>query len=88
MIKILNGWLRRALLVFDLASLDGCTMGEEAALGANMVWYRTSGSDRDDRVSNLLDTSREAAVSNNGVEKFGILHRMHSHAMLLLNDLL
>ena len=32
MIKILNGWLRTAFLVFDLASLDGCTMGEEAAL--------------------------------------------------------
>ena len=47
-----------------------------------------SGSDRDERVSNLLDTSREAVVSNNEVEKFGIPHRMHSHAMLLLKDLL
>ena len=47
-----------------------------------------SGSERDERVSNLLDTSREAVVSNNEVEKFGIPHRMHSHAMLLLKDLL
>ena len=47
-----------------------------------------SGSDRDERVSNLLDTSREAVVSNNEVEKFGIPHRMHSHAMLLFKDLL
>ena len=47
-----------------------------------------SGSDRDDRVSNLLDTSREAVVSNNDVEKFGMPHRMYSHAMLILNDLL
>ena len=39
-------------------------------------------------VSNLLDTSREATVSNNEVEKFGIQHRMHSRAMLLLKDLL
>ena len=47
-----------------------------------------SGSDRDERVSNLLDTSRETVVSNNEVEKFGIPHRMHSHAMLFLKDLL
>ena len=91
MIKILNGWLRTAFLVFDLASLDGCTMGEEAALGGGegAIWSGTgrSGSDKDDRVSNLLDTSREASVSNNDVEKFGMPHRMHSHAMLLLNDL-
>ena len=54
------------------------------------IWSGTglSGSDRDNRVSNLLDTSREASVSNNDVEKFGMPHRMHSHAMLLLNDLL
>ena len=78
-------------MVYDLASLDGCTMGEEAALGGGgAIWSGTglSGSDRDDRVSNLLDTSREASVSNNDVEKFGMSHRMHSHAMLLLNDLL
>ena len=64
-------------------------MGEEAALGGP-IWSGTglSGSDKDDRVSNLLDTSREASVSNNDVEKFGMPHRMHSHAMLLLNDLL
>ena len=49
---------------------------------------RLSGLDRDERVSNLLDTSREAVVSNNEVENFGIPHRMHSHAMLLLKDLL
>ena len=65
-------------------------MGEEAALGWGAMLSGTgiSGSDRDERVSNLLDTSREAVVSNNDVEKFGIPHRMHSHAMLLLKDLL
>ena len=47
-----------------------------------------SGSDKVDRVSNLLDISREAEVSNKDVEKFGIPHLMHSHEMLLLNDLL
>ena len=41
-----------------------------------------SGSDRDERDSNLLDISREAVVSNNEVEKFGIvckhdLKRLH-----------
>ena len=30
-----------------------------------------SGSDRDERDSNLLDTSKEDVVSNNEVEKFG-----------------
>ena len=47
-----------------------------------------SGSDRDERDSNLLDTSKEDVVSNNEVEKFGIPQRIHSHAMLLLRDLL
>ena len=47
-----------------------------------------SGSDMEERVSNLLDTFKEAVVSKNEVEKFGIPHRMHSHAMLLLKDLL
>ena len=32
-----------------------------------------SGSDRDDKVSNRLDTSKEAVVSNKDVEKLGIL---------------
>ena len=68
-------------------------MGEEAAWGgggggAMLSGTGLSGSDRDERVSNPLDTSREAVVSNNEVEKFGIPHRMHSHAMLLLKDLL
>ena len=64
-------------------------MGEEAALGGPILsGTGLSGSDRDERVSNLLDTSREAVVSNNEVEKFGIPHRMHSHAMLLFKDLL
>ena len=83
-------------MVFDLASLGCCTMGEEAALGggggggggAILSSTGLSGSDWDERVSNLLDTSREAVVSNNEVEKFGIPHRMHSHAMLLFKDLL
>ena len=62
-------------MVFDLASLDGCTMGEEAALTGGAIWSGTglSGLDRDDRVSNLLDTSREASVSNNDVEKLRML---------------
>ena len=66
-------------------------MGEEDALwgvGAMLSGTGPSGSDRDDNVSNLLDTSREAVVSNNDVEKLGIPHRMHSHAILLLKDVL
>ena len=49
-----------------------------------------SGSDRDDKVSNQLDTctSKEAVVSNKDVIKLGIPHLMHSHAMFLPNDLL
>ena len=70
-----------------------CTIGEEAALwggggGAILSGIGLSGSDRDERDSNLLDISREAVVSNNEVEKFGIPQRMHSHAILLLSDLL
>ena len=49
---------------------------------------RPSGSDRDDKVSNRLDASKEAVVSNKDVEKLGNPHLMHSHAMLLPNDLL
>ena len=45
-------------------------------------------SDKVDRVSNLLDISREAEVSNKDVEKFGFPHLMHSREMLLFNDLL
>ena len=37
-----------------------------------------SGSDRDERDSNLLDISREAVVSNNEVEKFGIPQRIYA----------
>ena len=51
-------------------------MGEEAALGgggggggAILSGTGLSCWDRDERVSNLLDTSREAVVSNNEVEK-------------------
>ena len=47
-----------------------------------------SGSDRVDRVSKRLDTSREAEVSNKDVEKFGMPHLTHSHDMLLFNVLL
>ena len=62
-------------------------MGEEAALGGP-IWSGTglSGSDRDDRVSNLLDTSREASVSNNDVEKFGMPHRMQASDTLLISS--
>ena len=65
-------------------------MGEEAALGggAMLSGIGLSGSDRVDRVSKRLDTSREAEVSNNDVEKFGMPHLMHSQAMLLFNVLL
>ena len=92
MIKILKGWFRTAFLVLDFASV--CTIGEEAALGggggggAILSGIGLSGSDRDERDSNLLDTSKEDVVSNNEVEKFGIPQRIHSHAMLLLRDLL
>ena len=48
-----------------------CTIGEEAALGGPILsGIGLSGSDRDERDSNLLDISREAVVSNNEVEKF------------------
>ena len=90
MIKILRGWFKTALLVFVFASFGCCTMGEEAALGEGTMLSGTglSGSDRYDNDSNLKDTSREAVISNKDVEKLGILHWMHSHAILLLNDLL
>ena len=83
MIKILKGWFRTAFLVLGFASFV-CTIGEEAALGgggggAILSGIGLSGSDRDERDSNLLDVSREAVVSNNEVEKFGIPQRMHSH---------
>ena len=42
-----------------------CTIGEEAALGGPILsGIGLSGSDRDERDSNLLDISREAVVSN------------------------
>ena len=65
-------------------------MGEEAALRGGAMLYGTdlSGSDRDDKVSNRLDTSSKAVVAKRDVEKLGIPHLMHSHAMLLPNDLL
>ena len=68
-------------------------MGEDTALGgggggAMLSATGLSGSDRDDKVSNRLDTYKEAVVSNKDVEKLGIPHLMHSHAMLLPNDLL
>ena len=47
-----------------------------------------SGSDRDDKVSNRSDTSKEAVVSNKDVKKLGIPHLTQSHAMLLPNDIL
>ena len=53
-----------------------------------MSGTRLSGSDRDDEVSNRLDASKEAVVSNKDMEKLGIPHLMHSHAMFLPNDLL
>ena len=56
--------------------------------GAILSGIGLSGSDMDERDSDLLDISREAVVSNNEVEKFGIPQRMHSHAILLLSDLL
>ena len=45
------------LLVYELSSLDFCTIGEGAAFGGNVVPnFRP---DRDEKVSNLLDTSRD-----------------------------
>ena len=40
-----------------------------------------SGSDRDDKESNLLWVSREVEVSNKVVEKFGIPHLIYSGTM-------
>ena len=52
-------------MVLDFASFV-CTIGEEAALGGPILsGIGLSGSDRDERDSNLLDISREAVVSNN-----------------------
>ena len=42
---------------------------------------RLSGSDSEDKDSNLLWVSREAVVSNNDMEKFGIPHFMHFHTL-------
>ena len=103
MIKILKGWFRTAFLVLDFASvctigdaycanrskIQDQKGAEEAALGGPILsGIGLSGSDRDERDSNLLDTSKEDVVSNNEVEKFGIPQCIHSHAMLLLRDLL
>ena len=42
---------------------------------------RLSGLDSEDKDSSLLWVSREAVVSNNDMEKFGIPHFMHSHTL-------
>ena len=42
-------------------------MGTEVAWGAMLSGTGLSGSDRDDKVSNRLDTSKEAVVSNKDV---------------------
>ena len=47
-------------------------MGEEVAWGAMLSGTGLSGWERDDKVSNRLDTSKEAVVSNKDVEKLGI----------------
>ena len=57
-------------------------------VGAILSGTGLSGSDSDERVYHLLDTSREAMISNNDVQKFAISHRMHSHGMLLLKAFL
>ena len=62
MIKILKGRFSIAFLVLGFTSI-----GEEAALA-----------DRDERVSNMFDISREAVVPNNEVEKFYIPKHIHS----------
>ena len=46
-----------------------------------------SGSDRDVRVSNLLDTCKVAVVSNNDVENFGIQQRIHSQTRLIVDPI-
>ena len=55
--------------------------------GAIISGIRLSGSDSEDKESNLLWVSREAVVSNKDVEKFGIPHFMHSHTIYLPDDL-
>ena len=63
-------------------------LAKKLLLGPMLSGTGLSGSDRDDKVSKRLDTSKEAVVSNKDVEKLGIPPLMHSHAMLLPNDLL
>ena len=80
MIKILNRWFKTAFLVLDFASV--CIIGEEDALvggggRAILSGIGLSGSDRDERDSNLLDTSKEAVVSNNEVEKGLAFHSVY-----------
>ena len=60
---------------------------QRSYLGVMLTVTGLSGSDRNDKVSNRLDTSEEAVV-NKDVGTLGIPHLMHSHAMLLPNDLL
>ena len=87
MIKILSVILYRCVgLCFSCFRL--LHNGRKTAFGPKLSSTGLSGSERDDNVSNLLDTSRKAVISNKDVEKFGIPHRMHSHAILLLKDLL
>ena len=71
------------MVAFPLASLGSCTIGEEAAGGGGGVksGIGLSGSDSEDKESNLLWVSRKSVVSINDVEKFGIPHFMHSHTI-------
>ena len=72
--------VKTALVAFPLASLSSRSIGEEAALeGAMISSIKRSGLDSEDKESNLFWVFREAVVSNNDVEKFGIPHFMHSY---------
>ena len=77
------------MVAFPLASIAPCTIGDEAAGGGGAIIFGIglSGSDSEDKESNLLWVSREAVVSNKHVEKFGILHFMHYYTMFLPDDL-
>ena len=75
-------------LILVLVSFVCSTMGEEAAVGPILSDTGLSGSDRDVNVSDLLWRPKDAVVSNREVEKLGVPHFIHSHAIFLLNDLL
>ena len=79
--------VRQPWFAVPLASLGSCTIGEEAALGLMISGIRLSGLVSEDKESYLLRVSREAVISNNDVEEFGIQQFMNSHTIVLPQDL-